>query len=152
VVIRQHSTKSKKEWRKDQNLLKESIIMSKKEEQSSQKNITSNEDIAATVIADIAPGNFRKKSHSAVAYQYTGQNCDLIINWMTNCYKQSGINFIPWGYNKSLDHQATMVRIENGDMYLPINHWVIFNHKNKFYCLPPDLFEDTFESEESDSN
>lgn len=117
--------------------------MLKEEELSSQQNTISKEGIAAIATADTAPGKYQKRSHLVEAMLYNGNNITSIIEWMKKTYQEHGKSFIPWCYNQK--SSMVMVMLEDSEIYLQPNHWLVFGHTNRFYMLPHDLFEDTYE-------
>ena len=86
-------------------------------------------------------GKYRKKPVVIEAYQWTGDNTQEIINFVSLDGKLSAEgsdNAIPHLYIDTLEGRMTVTK----------NDWIIKGVQGEFYPCKPDIFEATYEEVE----
>jgi hypothetical protein len=83
-------------------------------------------------------GKFRKKPVEVEAILFTGQNYDVVKEFM-------GVDYLAWHPERGTAISVTIKTLE-GDMKAQPNDWIIKGVKGEFYPCKPDIFEATYEA------
>ena len=78
---------------------------------------------------------FRKKPVVIEAMQFTDEDKDLVLNWVT-CNRYPGFEF---------DNPTLVIQTLKGNMVAHLGDWIIKGVSGEFYPCKPDIFAATYE-------
>lgn len=78
---------------------------------------------------------FRKKPIVIEAMQFTNEDKDLVINWVT-CNRYPDYEF---------DNPVLVIQTLEGNMIAHLGDWIIKGVSGEFYPCKPDIFAATYE-------